>query len=125
LWIAYNNIVIFVTLLIVVVVVIVKVYACSLFIFIRVACQAQRIILVVVFILVCCRPARRGCGRLVILIYLRHRIEHLRLSRTLAVIVGHCHGTVRLRDVFGGWSFRGAVGVAAGAQKRGCDVFGG
>jgi hypothetical protein len=119
LWIAYNNVVIFVTLLIVFVV-IVEIYACALFIFISVACQTQRTILVfvLVLVLICCRPARRGCGRrVVILINLRHRVEHLRLSRALAVGVGHCRGTVKLRDVFGGWSFRAAVVVAAGAQK--------
>jgi hypothetical protein len=121
LWIAYNNVVIFVTLLIVFVV-IVEIYACALFIFISVACQAQRtilvLVLVLVLVLICCRPARRGCGRrVVILINLRHRVEHLRLSRALAVGVGHCRGTVKLRDVFGGWSFRAAVVVAAGAQK--------
>jgi cytochrome c biogenesis protein CcdA len=93
---AYNNVVIVFALLVVIVVVPIEIHACTLFIFIRVARQAQRIILVFVVILVGRdRLARRGFARrLVILVDLRHRIEVLGLGRALAVVVGHCCGTV-------------------------------
>jgi hypothetical protein len=113
----YNHVILVVLFIVVVIIVIVKIYAGALFVLVGVACQAERIVVVVVLHrrgFAWSRPARR----LVLVINLSHGIEVLRLGRALAIVVRHCCCVAGFSNVFRGRSSRAAIDVAAAGSAN-------